>query len=79
MTLDKAKVENAVLLVERWILAALRHHRFFSLAELNEKIGELLEKLNQRPFRKREGSRAGQSRSWKAPVGQGKTHCASSR
>jgi transposase len=43
---DKAKVENAVLLVERWILAALRHHRFFSLAELNEKIGELLEKPN---------------------------------
>ena len=36
---DKAKVENAVLLAERWILAALRHHKFFSLAELNEAIG----------------------------------------
>ena len=35
---DKAKVENAVLLVERWILAALRHQKFFSLAELNEAI-----------------------------------------
>src|SRR5271165_55872 len=55
---DKAKVENAVLLVERWILAALRHHRFFTLAELNEAIGQLLEKLNHRPFRKREGTRA---------------------
>ncbi len=55
---DKAKVENAVLLVERWILAALRHRKFFSPAELNEAIATLLEKLNDRPFRKREGSRA---------------------
>jgi len=55
---DKAKVENAVLLAERWIVAALRHRRFTSLAEVNEAIAELLERLNQRPFRKREGSRA---------------------
>jgi transposase len=55
---DKAKVENAVLLAERWILAALRHQKFFSLAELNEAIAPLLEKLNHRPFRKREGTRA---------------------
>jgi hypothetical protein len=33
---DKAKVEAGVLLVERWILAALRNRRFFSLVELNE-------------------------------------------
>jgi hypothetical protein len=32
---DRAKVEAGVLLVERWILASLRHQRFFSLAELN--------------------------------------------
>ena len=32
---DKAKVEAAVLIVERWILARLRNTRFFSLAELN--------------------------------------------
>jgi hypothetical protein len=32
---DKAKVEAGVLLVERWILARLRHWRFHSLAELN--------------------------------------------
>ncbi len=43
---DKAIVENGVLVVERWILAALRNFTFFSLAELNEKISELLEKLN---------------------------------
>ena len=55
---DKAKVENGVLVVERWILAALRHRKFFSLAEINQAIRELLEKLNQRPFRKRSGSRA---------------------
>jgi transposase len=55
---DKAKVEGGVLLVERWILAALRHRKFFSLAELNQAIRELLQKLNQRPFRKRPGSRA---------------------
>lgn len=55
---DKAKVENAVLLAERWIIAALRHRRFYSLPELNEVIAELLDKINHRPFRKREGSRA---------------------
>jgi transposase len=55
---DKAKVENAVLVAERWIIAALRHRKFFSLAELNEAIAGLLERLNHRPFRKREGSRA---------------------
>ena len=55
---DKAKVENGVQVVQRWIVAALRHRRFFSLAELNEAIRELLHKLNQRPFRKRSGCRA---------------------
>ena len=58
MTLAKAKVENAVLVTERWIIAALRHRKFFSLPELDEAVAELLEKLNHRPFRKREGSRA---------------------
>lgn len=55
---DKAKVEVGVQIVQRWIVAALRHRKFFSLAELNAAIGELLEKLNQRRFRKQEGSRA---------------------
>ena len=39
---DKAKVEQAVLIVERWLLGRLRHRRFYSLAELNAAIGELL-------------------------------------
>lgn len=54
---DKAKVESAVLLVERWILAALRNRRFFCLAELNAAIAELLVVLNNKPFQKLEGSR----------------------
>jgi transposase len=49
---DKAKVEAAVLLAERWILAALRNRTFFSLAELNSAIRELLERINQRPMRR---------------------------
>src|SRR3989475_3055212 len=55
---DKAKVEVGVQVVERWIVAALRHRQFFRLEDLNRAIRELLERLNQRPFRKREGSRA---------------------
>ena len=48
---DKAKVEGAVLIVERWILAALRHQVFFSLEELNLRIHELLELLNAKVMR----------------------------
>ena len=49
---DKAKVEVAVLVVERWILARLRHRRFFSLAELNEAMALLVTDLNSRPMRR---------------------------
>ena len=55
---DKAKVENGVLVVERWVLARLRHQRFFSLNELNRSLRTLLVDLNQRPFKKLPGSRA---------------------
>jgi len=54
---DKAKAEVAVQIVERWILARLRHHSFFSLAELNQCIAVLLEELNQRPFKQLPGNR----------------------
>ena len=54
---DKAKAENGVLLVERWILAALRNHRFFSMEELNREIARLLEQLNSKPFKKLAGCR----------------------
>jgi transposase len=48
---DKGKVEGAVLIVERWILARLRNRCFFSLADLNAAIAVLLEDLNNRPMR----------------------------
>jgi transposase len=55
---DKAKVEAGVLIVERWILAALRHGTFFSLGELNGAIRELLNKLNRKKFKKLDTTRA---------------------
>jgi transposase len=53
---DKVKPENAVLIVQRWILAKLRYQTFFTLAKLNIVIRVLLEDLNQRPFKKLPGS-----------------------
>jgi transposase len=50
---DKAKVEACVLIVERWLIGRLRDRRFYSLAELNTAIGELLRRLNEeRPIRR---------------------------
>jgi transposase len=54
---DKAKVENAVLVAERWIIARLRNRQFFSLVELNQAIAALLVDLNNRPFKKLPGCR----------------------
>lgn len=54
---DKAKVEAAVLLAERWIVAVLRNRRFYSLVELNTAIAALTERINARPFKKMDGSR----------------------
>jgi transposase len=48
---DKAKVEVGVQVVGRWVLARLRHRRFFSLAELNAAIRALLDELNDRQMR----------------------------
>ena len=57
---DKAKVESRVQLAERWMIAALRNRKFFSIEELNQAIRELRDRMNQRPFRKRQGCRATQ-------------------
>lgn len=54
---DKALAEVGVQVAQRWLLAALRHHTFFSLGEGNEAIRERLDWLNRRPFRKMAGSR----------------------
>lgn len=54
---DKAKVETGVQVVERWILAPLRHHTFFSVAELNQAMKPLLDEVNNRPMKHLEASR----------------------
>ncbi len=65
---DKAKVEVGVQIVERWILAALRHRRFFALVELNKAIAALLTELNQRPFKKLPGCRRSAFEALDAPA-----------
>lgn len=52
---DKAKVEAAVLIVERWLFGRLRRRTFFSLTELNAAIAELLMELNDRRVLRRVG------------------------
>lgn len=54
---DKSKVEVAVQIVERWILARLRNRTFFDLRDLNEAILKLLTVLNSRSFQKLQGTR----------------------
>lgn len=54
---DKAKVEVGVQIVERWIMAKLRHMQFFSLYEVNQVMSQLLEDLNTRAFKKLPGNR----------------------
>lgn len=54
---DKAKVEVAVQVAQRWVLARLRNETFFSLDALNERIAELLDALNDRPMRAYQKSR----------------------
>lgn len=65
---DKAKAENAVLVVERWIMARLRHQTFFTLAQVNQQIKFLLEDLNNRPFKKLPGTRKSQFELLDKPV-----------
>ena len=54
---DKAKVETAVLIAQRWIVGKLRNRTFFELSELNEALAELVEDMNNRPFSKLPGTR----------------------
>jgi transposase len=54
---DKAKAENGVLHIQRQILFVLRNNTFYNLGEANEKIKELVDKINKKPFSKLEGSR----------------------
>jgi len=49
---DKAKVEVAVQVAERWILARLRNEEFSTLEAINARIAELLEDLNHRTMKR---------------------------
>jgi transposase len=53
---DKAKVEACVLIIERWLLGRLRHHRFDGLADLNTAIRDLLTRLNEQRLLRRLGA-----------------------
>jgi len=55
---DKATVEGSVGIISTWILAAIRNRQFLSLNELNEAIKEKLHNFNNKPFQKKNGSRA---------------------
>lgn len=54
---DKGSVEVGVQIAQRWILARLRKHNFFSVDEINDAIAELLEILNNKTFKRLSGCR----------------------
>jgi transposase len=54
---DKAAVEGAVGIIEKWIIAALRKETFFDLGDLNEAIWQKLDWINERPFAAKDGCR----------------------
>jgi len=55
---DKATVEGSVGVISTWILASIRSQQFFSFKELNDIIKEKLKDFNNKPFQKKNGSRA---------------------
>lgn len=65
---DKAKVETAVQVVERWVLAPLRNRRFFSISELNTAMAEKLKTLNAREMRAYGKSRRDLFELWDRPT-----------
>ena len=54
---DKAKVETAVLIAERRILARLRKHTFFSFPDIQAAVAGQVRELNERSFQRLPGSR----------------------
>ena len=55
---DKATVEGTVGMLTTWIIAALRQTQIHSVHELNREIADRLKLFNDRPFQKKDGSRA---------------------
>ena len=64
----KAKAEAGVLLAERWLLASLRNITFFDYATARAAIRERLDRLNDRPFQKLDGSRRSLFEALERPV-----------
>ena len=54
---DKSSTENTVAHVATWVIAALRHETFTSLAQLRTRIRQQIDAYNREPFQKRTGSR----------------------
>ena len=67
-TYGKASAESAVQVVERWVLARLRHTPLADIHAANAAIGALLASLNERPFQKLDGSRASYFAALDAPA-----------
>lgn len=65
---DKPLAEIGVQVIGRWVLAKLRHQKFFSLFELNQAILPLLIEANLKPFQKLPGSRLSQFESIDKPA-----------
>jgi transposase len=68
LTYEKAKAESAVQIVERWIMARLRHQQFASVHEVHQAVAPLLTRLNEKPFQKLPGSRASTFAALDAPA-----------
>ena len=54
---DKPQVENAVGKLTTHIIARMRDYQFFSIEEYNHQLRIELDRFNQKPFQKKEGSR----------------------
>jgi transposase len=67
---DKAKAEAGVLLGERWLLASLRNITFFDYATAKAAVREKLDRLNDKPFQKLDGSRRSLFEQLERPVMQ---------
>ncbi|AOE85915.1 transposase [Pseudomonas sp. TCU-HL1] len=65
---DKSLAEVGVQIVQRWVLARLRHHTFFSLEDLNRQISYWMVQLNERTTRTYPKSRLARFLEFDAPV-----------
>lgn len=65
---DKASAESAVQVVERWLMARLRHTVLADVHAADAALAALLPSLNERRFQKLEGSRASLFASLDAPT-----------